>query len=84
MSLFNQVNSLCYWFQSQTKFVCSISLNSDTDTYFVKLKNGSTDIYKYRIESFSKKSGNLVEFELSTIVKNLIHIKENHQENKKG
>ena len=84
MSLFNQVNSLCYWFQSQTKSVCSISLNSDTDTYFVRLKNGNTDIYKYRIESFSKKSGSLVEYELSTIVKNLIHIKENHQGNKKG
>ena len=81
MSLFNQVNSLCYWFQRETDYQCSFALDSDKDTYFVRLKDQTRQIYTQSIIEFSKKSkmtAKLLQIELSSIARSLVHIKENY------
>lgn len=81
MSLFNQVNSLCYWFQRETDYQCSFALDAEKDTYFVRLKGRATQIYAQQIIEFSKKSKmttKLLQIELSSIAHSLVHIKKNY------
>jgi len=81
MSLFNQVNSLCYWFQRETEYKCSFALDSEKDIYFVRLKDQATQIYAQQISEFSKKckmTTKLLQIELSSIAHSLVHIKENY------
>jgi len=81
MSLFNQVNSLCYWFQRETDYQCSFALDAEKDTYFVRLKDRATQIYTQQIIEFSKKSKmttKLLQIELSSIAHSLVHIKKNY------
>jgi len=81
MSLFNQVNSLCYWFQRETDYQCSIFLDAEKDTYFIKLWDQTRQLYAQQIMEFSKKSkltAQLLQIELSSIARSLIHIKENY------
>lgn len=78
MALLNQISSLCYWFQTNTALVSTLKLDSDSDSYYIGIKKGETTLYSHKIESFSKKTAKIISFELATIVKNLINIKEHY------
>ena len=81
MSLFNQVNSLCYWFQRETEYQCSFALDSEKDIYFVRLMDQASQLYAQQISEFSKKckmTTKLLQIELSSIAHSLVHIKENY------
>jgi len=77
MSLFNQINSLCFWFQSETTYHCLITLDSEKDTYVIKLKDQHLTIYEQQIVRLSKKTKKLLQIELGSIANSLVHIKEN-------
>lgn len=78
----NQINSLCYWLNKNTTYRCNMLLDSDEDVYRITVKKGNQGIYTYSIESFEKKNSNIVEFELSAIINNLLYYKDNYQDKK--
>jgi hypothetical protein len=77
LSLFNQINSLSYWFLLESNYKCSIILDANKDTYYVTIKKGSKVLYTHYISHFSKKNKNFLKFELIAVVNSLLHIKDN-------
>ena len=76
LSLFNQINSLSYWFLLESNYKSSIILDAEKDTYFVTIKKGKKPLYTHCISHFSKKNKNFLKFELVAVVNSLLHIKE--------
>jgi len=76
LSLFNQINSLSYWFLLESNYKSSIVLDAEKDTYFINIKKGNRPLYSHRINHFSKKNRNFLKFELVAIVNSLLHIKD--------
>lgn len=76
LSLFNQINSLSYWFLLESNYKSSIILDADKDTYFINIKKGNRPLYSHRITNFSKKNRNFLKFELVAIANSLLHIKD--------
>ena len=77
LSLFNQINSLSYWFLVKSNYKSSIVLDAEKDTYFVNIKKGGQHLYAHQISHFSKKNKRFLQFELMAIVNSLLHIKDN-------
>lgn len=77
LSLFNQINSLSYWFLVESNYKCSVVLNAEKDTYYVTIKKGKRILYTHLISHFSKKNKNFLKFELIAVVNSLLHIKDN-------
>ncbi|GAA4270281.1 hypothetical protein [Hyunsoonleella aestuarii] len=75
-SLFNQINSLSYWLLLESNYKSSVTLDADSDTYVVAIKKGAAYLYTHSISSFSKKNKRYLQFELTTIVNQLLHIKD--------
>lgn len=76
LSLFNQINSLSYWFLTESNYKCSVVLDAEKNTYFVKIKKGNQSLYACHINNFSSKNKQLLQFELVAVVNSLLHIKE--------
>ena len=76
MSLFNQINSLAYWFLFQTNYKSSVVFDAEKDCFFVTIKKGGKPLYSHRISDFSKRKHRLLQFELVAIANSLLHIKE--------
>jgi hypothetical protein len=76
LSLFNQINSLSYWFLLESNYKSSVILDAEKDTYFINIKKGKAHLYAHRISHFSKKNKRFLQFELVSIVNSLLHIKE--------
>ena len=76
LSLFNQINSLCYWLLIESSYKSSVVLDADKDSYFVKVKKGNENLYAYQIPQFSKKNSRFLNFELKAVVSSLLHIKD--------
>jgi len=76
LSLFNQINSLLYWFLLESNYKSSIALDAEKDTFFIKIKKGNNNLYTYHIAHFSKKNKRFLHFELAAVVNCLLHIKE--------
>jgi len=76
LSLFNQINSLCYWFLAESNYKSSVVLDSEKDTYFINIKKGKQSLYTHYISHFSKKNKRFLQFELLSIVNSLLHIKD--------
>lgn len=76
LSLFNQINSLAYWFLLETNYKSSVMFDADKDSYFITIKKGGERLYTFRISDFSSKNKRFLEFELIAIANSLLHIKE--------
>ncbi|MCZ2846073.1 MAG: hypothetical protein O2U61_06235 [Candidatus Bathyarchaeota archaeon] len=76
LSLFNQINSLSYWFLIESNYKSSLALDAEKDTFFIKIKKGKHNLYSYHIAHFSKKNKRFLHFELAAVVNSLLHIKE--------
>ncbi|HMC00415.1 MAG TPA: hypothetical protein VKN14_05195 [Flavobacteriaceae bacterium] len=76
LSLFNQINSLSYWFLIESNYKSMVVLDAEKDTYFVNVKKGKQPLYTHCISHFSKKNKNFLKFELIAIVNSLLHIKD--------
>lgn len=76
LSLFNQINSLCYWFIAESNYKSTIALDAEKDTYFINVKKGKQPLYSHYISHFSKKNKRFLQFELLSIVNSLLHIKD--------
>ena len=76
LSLFNQINSLSYWFLLESNYKSSVILDAEKDTYFITIKKGKNPLYTNCISHFSKKNKNFLQFELVAVVNSLLHIKE--------
>lgn len=76
LSLFNQINSLSYWFLLESNYKSSVILDAEKDTYYVTIKKGNKPLYTHCISHFSKKNKNFLKFELIAVVNSLLHIKE--------
>jgi len=77
LSLFNQINSLSYWFLTESNYKSSVVLDADKNTYFIKVKKGNKPLYTCQVSNFSTKNKRLLQFELVAVVNSLLHIKEN-------
>ena len=76
-SLFNQINSLCYWLLVSSDYRTSVCLDAEKDTYSVCIKHGGVELYANVIRGFSKRDENFLEHELDGMVAGLLHLKEN-------
>jgi hypothetical protein len=76
-SLFNQINSLCYWLLVSSDYRTSAHLDAEKDTYSVCIKHGGVELYANCIEGFSKRNPRFLEYELDAIVAGLLHLKQN-------
>ncbi|WP_033958532.1 hypothetical protein [Psychroserpens jangbogonensis] len=76
LSLFNQINSLSYWFLIESNYKSTVILDAEKDTFFVKIKKGKHHLYSCQITHFSKKNSKFLNFELAAVVNSLLHIKE--------
>lgn len=76
LSLFNQINSLSYWFLLESNYKSSVILDAEKDTYYVTIKKGKKPLYTHCISHFSKKNKNFLKFELIAVVNSLLHIKD--------
>ncbi|TJY33373.1 hypothetical protein [Pontimicrobium aquaticum] len=76
LSLFNQINSLSYWFLIESNYKSSVVFDAEKDTFFIKIKKGKHNLYSYHIAHFSKKNKQFLHFELKAIVSSLLHIKD--------
>jgi len=76
LSLFNQINSLAYWFLAESNYKSIVVLDAEKDTYFINIKKGKKPLYTHYINHFSKKNKNFLKFELIAIVNSLLHIKD--------
>ncbi|WP_299122979.1 hypothetical protein [uncultured Winogradskyella sp.] len=76
-SLFNQINSLCYWLLVSSDYRTSVNLNAEDDTYSVCITHGGVELYSNIIRGFSKRDENFLEHELDGMVAGLLHLKEN-------
>ena len=75
LSLFNQINSLSYWFLIESNYKSSIVFDAEKDSFFIKIKKGKHNLYAYHIAHFSKKNKQFLQFELKAVVNSLLHIK---------
>ena len=76
-SLFNQINSLCYWLLVSSNYRTSVCLDAENDTYSVSIKHAGVELYANRIEGFSKRNQRFLEHELDAMVAGLLHLKQN-------
>ena len=76
LSLFNQINSLSYWFLIESNYKSSIMFDAEKDTYYINIKKGGQRLYTHHISHFSSKNKRFLQFELTAIVNSLLHIKE--------
>ena len=76
-SLFNQINSLCYWLLSSSNYRTSVNLDAEKDTYSVCIKHEGIELYTNCIEGSSKRNPRFLEHELDAMVSGLLHLKEN-------
>ena len=76
-SLFNQINSLCYWLLVSSDYRTSVNLNAENDTYSVSIKHLGIELYSNTIKGFSKRNATFLEHELDGMVAGLLHLKEN-------
>jgi len=76
LSLYNQINSLCYWLLTESNYKSSVILDAEKDTFFVKVKKGAQNYYAYNIKQFSRKNPRFLNFELTAIANSLLHIKD--------
>ncbi|WAC02413.1 hypothetical protein N7U66_01445 [Lacinutrix neustonica] len=76
LSLFNQINSLSYWFLLESNYKSSIVFDAEKDTYYVSIKKNGQPLYSHHISHFSSKNKRFLQFELVAIVNSLLHIKE--------
>ena len=76
LSLFNQINSLSYWFLIESKYKNSVIFDAENDMFFIKIKKGKHNLYSHHIGHFSKKNKKFLHFELKGIVNSLLHIKD--------
>ena len=76
-SLFNQINSLCYWLLSFSDYRTSVNLDAENDTYSVCVKHYGIELYHNSIEGFSKRNPRFLEHELDAMVAGLLHLKQN-------
>lgn len=74
-SLFNQINSLCYWLLANSDYRASMILDSEQDTYSVSIKRGEAELYSTSINNFSKRNTKFLTYELDAIVSGLLDIK---------
>jgi len=82
MSIFNQINSLCYWLQLETPYHCALVLDSEKDRYYIRIKDRGIDLYTQQISNFSKKSKELLKIELTSIAESLVLLKGNYARQK--
>ncbi len=75
-SLFNQINSLCYWLLSSSDYRTSVNLDAEKDTYSVCIKHAGIELYANSIEGFSKRNPRFLEHELDAMVAGLLHLKQ--------
>lgn len=76
-SLFNQINSLCYWLLTYSDYRTSVNLNAENDTYSVCITHAGVELYSNCIQGFSKRNPRFLEHELDAIVAGLLHLKQN-------
>ena len=76
-SLFNQINSLCYWLLTSSEYRSSVILDAENDSYSVSIKKAGIELYSNCIKGFSKKNPRFLEYELDSIVAGLLHLKQN-------
>ncbi|MDP5081229.1 MAG: hypothetical protein NWP87_01145 [Winogradskyella sp.] len=76
-SLFNQINSLCYWLLVSSEYRTSVNLDAENDTYSVCIKHRGVELYANCIEGFSKRNPRFLEHELDAMVAGLLHLKQN-------
>jgi hypothetical protein len=76
-SLFNQINSLCYWLLVSSDYRTSAHLDAEKDTYSVCIKHAGVELYSNCIEGFSKRNPRFLEYELDAMVAGLLHLKQN-------
>ncbi|MBC3846284.1 hypothetical protein H8K90_07830 [Winogradskyella echinorum] len=76
-SLFNQINSLCYWLLVSSDYRSSVNLDAENDTYSVCITHCGVELYSNIIRGFSKRDENFLEHELDGMVAGLLHLKEN-------
>ena len=76
-SLFNQINSLCYWLLVSSDYRTSVKLDAENDTYSVSIKHCGVELYANSIKGFSKRNATFLEHELDGMVAGLLHLKQN-------
>lgn len=76
LSLFNQINSLSYWFLVESNYKSSVVLDAEKDVYYIHIKKSGQPLYAHQISHFSKKNRRFLQFELTAIVNSLLHIKD--------
>ena len=76
-SLFNQINSLCYWLLSSSNYRTSVCLDAENDTYSVCITHLGVELYANSIQGFSKRNPLFLEHELDAMVAGLLHLKQN-------
>ena len=74
-SLFNQINSLCYWLLANSDYRASIVLDSEQDIYSISIKRGAAELYTTSINGFSQRNPKFLSYELDAIVSALLDIK---------
>jgi len=74
-SLFNQINSLCYWLIANSDYRASIVLDSEQDIYSISIKRGAAELYTTSISGFSQRNPKFLSYELDAIVSALLDIK---------
>ncbi|MCK8481846.1 hypothetical protein [Psychroserpens algicola] len=79
-SLFNQINSLCYWLLACSDYRTSVFLDAETDTYGVCITHNGLELYTKTISGFSKRKAEFLEQELDRMVAGLLHLKQNVQQ----
>jgi len=84
LSLFNQINSLSYWFLFQSEFKCSVFFDTDRDSFFVTIKENGQPIYSHKISRFSQQNPRILHFELVAIANSLVHLKESIRQQKRA
>lgn len=83
MSLFTQINSLCYWLNKNTKFISIIVFNGVEDSYYIAVKNNNEEIlFEKKVESFSVKGQDRMEFEMGQIIQSLMMFKQKFENDK--
>lgn len=75
LTLFNQINSLCYWLLISSDYKSSAILNAQKDSYSVNITKSGIELYSNSIEEFSKTDPKFLEFELKAIVSGLLRLK---------
>ncbi len=81
-SLFNQINSICYWLLVSSDYRSSVILDAESDSYSVSLKKSGVELYANCITDFSQKDPNFLETELTGIASGLLRLKKKIEKRK--